>query len=76
MKASIDFILAYEPQNPHIEQTITDILRCVSVERLYLVGPHEAEAKSRAEQDARLHVITSDNLRGTKFLRQVRQNTP
>ena len=73
MKASIDFILAYEPQNPHIEQTITDILRCVNVERLYLVGPHEAEAKSRAEQDARLHVITADNLRGTKFLRQVMQ---
>lgn len=69
MKPTIDFVLAYEPLNPHIGQTIEAIKNTDCVNHLFLITKDEKGAP--AYEDERCSILQADNLNGTKFLRMI-----
>lgn len=69
MKPTIDFILAYSPNNPDIDSTIHTLKATSCINHLFLVGP-QAEACKQFE-DNRCTLLNADNLQGTRFMRQI-----
>lgn len=71
MKASIDFVLAFEPSLPHISEVIRRVKQSPAVCRLLLVTTEAHVAAAESYANDRCLIITTNNPRGTKFLRQL-----
>lgn len=69
MKPTIDFILAYSPENPDIDRTIHTLKTSTCINHLFLVGPQAETCK--LFEDKHCSLLNANNLRGTRFMRQI-----